>query len=222
MPFRITPLITGYCYHIVNRGNNSKTIFKVKSDYQRVLQVIDYYRSTSTNIRFSDYLKLSTKGQQIFKSKLQTQPPLVQILCFCLMPNHIHLLIKQLQDGGISLFMSRWQNSYARYFNTKHGKKGHLFESSFKAKLIEDDNILWHISRYIHLNPYSAGLIDFDKIQSYPWSSIVDYLSVKTTPFVDTNMIGGHFKDKATYWKFLSNRASYQKKLHYLKHLILE
>ena len=76
----------------------------------------------------------------------------MEIICYCLMPNHLHLLLRQLMDGGISKFMSNFANSYTRYFNTKSKRKGPVFEGKFKAKRIETDEQLLHLSRHIHLN----------------------------------------------------------------------
>ena len=118
--------------------------------------------------------------------------------------------------------MSIWQNSYARYFNTKYKQKGYLFESTFKAILIETDKLLWHISRYIHLNPSSSSLISISNLEKYPWSSLPEYLGKRKSLFTKTDLILSHFKGKKAYQKFVSNQSAYQKKLQKIKHLIME
>ena len=101
---------------------------------------------------------------------------LVSILAYCVMPNHFHLLLKQEVEGGISTYLRRLTVSFVRYYNILHKQKGPLFESFFKAVLIESENQLLHVSRYIHLNPTSAKLVN-DPIK-YP------YCLFLTTPMV--------------------------------------
>lgn len=222
MPYRHTIFTTNYYYHILNRGIGSKAIFKDSRDYERALETINYYRFQKSNLSFSIYERLSLELKDHSYKELIKKPQLVEIISFCLMPNHTHLLIKQLIDHGISTFMRKWQNSYARYFNTKYNQKGYLFESVFKAKLIEEERLLWHISRYIHLNPSSASLISINKLADYPWSSLPEYLVKKKLFFTNTDLILDHFKGRNSYWKFIYNQAAYQKKLQQIKHLILD
>lgn len=222
MPYRYTTFSTNYYYHILNRGLGGKIIFKNAADYQRALETINYYRFQKPSLSFSTYQRLSPKLKEHFYKELLKQPQLVEIISFCLMPNHTHLLLKQLKEEGISIFMGRWQNSYARYFNVKYNKKGYFFESSFKAKLIEEDRFLWHISRYIHLNPSSASLISIKKLEDYPWSSLPEYLGEKEPFFTKTDLILNHFKGRKAYRQFVFNQAAYQKKLQRIKHLLFE
>jgi len=118
--------------------------------------------------------------------------------------------------------MSNFQNSYTRYFNTKHRRKGPLFYDQFKAVRIETDEQLIHVSRYIHLNPYSSYVIkDFKNIKDYLWSSLPDYLSGKKG-ICETNVILDFFKNKKEYFEFIYNQADYQRELDRIKHLDLE
>jgi putative transposase len=80
------------------------------------------------------------------------------------MPTHIHLVLRQLKDGGISKFMSNILNSYSRYFNIKHNRKGPLWEGRFRKVLVGSDEQLLHLTRYVHLNPVTACLVDKPKI----------------------------------------------------------
>lgn len=223
MPYRRTPLVNNYFYHLVNRGLGRKPIFKTENDYQRTLQIINFYRFPRPSLKFSSFLRLPSKeDKQVFLKQLYQKKPLVEIISFCLMPNHSHLLLKQITDNGVSLFMGNWQNSYARFFNTKYKQKGYLFESAFKAKLIETEELLWHISRYIHLNPSSSSLISIRNLANYPWSSFPEYLGRKTPLFTKTDLILSHFKGRKAYQKFVFNQAAYQKKLQKIKHLTME
>ncbi|MCL5011265.1 MAG: transposase [Patescibacteria group bacterium] len=117
----------------------------------------------------------------------------VEILAFCLMPNHIHLLLKQLKDNGISEFMKKL-GGYVSYFNLKHKRKGHLFQDKFKEVYIEDEEQLKTAFVYVHTNPASLiepgwkekGIKDLHKtidfIENYKWSSYADYIGGKNFP----------------------------------------
>lgn len=222
MPYRRTPFVNEHFYHVLNRGIGKKPIFKTSSDYQRLLQTIDFYRFPKAFIRYSTFMGLSVEDRQNFLQNLYKNKPLVEIISFCLMPNHVHFLVRQVIDNGITKFMSNWQNSYARYFNTKYKQRGYLFESSFKAKYIETEDLFWHVSRYIHLNPSTSSLVSIENLKNYPWSSFPEYLKLRQPTFTKTQLILSHFKGRKAYEKFVLNQAAYQKKLKKIKDLILE
>lgn len=138
------------------------------------------------------------------------------------MPNHFHFLLKQLQDNGISIFISKFSNSYAKYFNTKHERVGPLFQGRFKAIHIENDEQLIHVSRYIHLNPVVSSLINTEALESYLWSSYPKYLDLAMLDFVDKEMVMSFFKSEVKYKNFVLDQIDYGKKLEQIKHLILE
>ncbi len=140
------------------------------------------------------------------------------------MPNHFHLLVKQVLEKGIVKFMGNIQNGYVKYINIKEERAGPLFQSTFKAKRIETDEQLLHVSRYIHLNPVTAYLVESEKIIEYPWSSLSSYLS-NTSPkqsFINTEIINSFFKNQKNHKEFILNQVEYQRELAKIKHLILE
>src|SRR5438132_12702278 len=92
------------------------------------------------------------------------------------MPNHFHFILKQRKENGISIFISLLINSYTKYFNTKYTRVGALLQGAFKSVIVESDEQLIHLSRYVHLNPRVSGLTK--NLESYPWSSYKEYLSV--------------------------------------------
>lgn len=164
------PLITGKYYHIYNRGVEKRTIFQSRSDYQRLFESINFYRFYPTPRKLSTHLNLRTTGlvSQINQSKL------VRIICFCFMPNHIHLLVQQLCEGGISEFMRRLADSYTRFYNTKYNRVGPLFQGKFKAKIVETDEYLLQLSKYIHRNPLTLPMWKQDPkivLNKYSYSS---------------------------------------------------
>lgn len=134
----------GAVYHVITRGNNREKVFKDDQDRKAYLQRLAFY--------------CEDKG--------------VDLLCYCLLPNHIHLLL-QTPQGNLSKTMQPLQTSYTAYFNKKHPHSGHVFEQRYKAFLVDKDNYLLQVSRYIHLNPVEAGIAR--RPQSYRWSSYRAY-----------------------------------------------
>jgi len=161
----------GSFYHIYNRGNRKQQIFLSYKDYERFLDKVAEY-----------------------KKKLN-----VSIVAFCLMPNHFHFLIQQLSPNTISKFFSDLCNSYSRYFNTKYETVGTLFQGRFKSKLVDKDEYLIHVSRYIHLNPVelfgpSKNLVN--NLLAFKWSSLQYYLSPRKNEVVDTKVVLDYFSKK--------------------------
>lgn len=137
------------------------------------------------------------------------------------MPNHFHFLLKQIAEDGISNFLSKFTNSYTRYFNTKHQRVGPLFQGAFKAVHIETDEQLIHLSRYIHLNPVSSIVIPKKDLLTYPWSSLPAYIH-SNTRIVNTVPVLNHFSSVEDYKLFQLDHISYAKELEKIKHLRLE
>jgi len=120
------------------------------------------------------------------------------------MPNHFHFLLKQAQDDGIAKFMSNFQNSYTKFFNTRNGRDGALFPDQFKAVRIETEDQLLHVHRYIHLNPYTSYVVsEIKDLISYPWSSISEYLDKNAQNICETKTVLSFFKDILAYKKFI-------------------
>ncbi len=117
--------------------------------------------------------------------------------------------------------MGNIQNSYALYFNIKNKRSGPLFQGRYKAVRIEDEEQLTHIVRYLHLNPYTSNLIHEQEIDSYPWSSLTQYLG-KDRCFCDTQIVLNHFSTKNEYLKHVLDQADYQRQLKKIKDLTFE
>ena len=134
MPIRQLPLVTGEIYHIINRGVAQSPIFSTQKDYQRLIETLDYYRFIDVPGKLSRYKSLPIDQRDSIKADLDKNgKKLVEIVAYCLMPNHFHLLLKQLEDGGISQFMRKSSVSYGRYFNTRSDRLGALLQGVFKA-----------------------------------------------------------------------------------------
>lgn len=223
MPGRITPLITDEIYHIYNRGNNRQTTFLNKRDYQRAILSLKYYRFTIPPVSLSRLLGLESSMQEdILKSLNKENNVLIQIICYCLMPNHFHLILKQQVDNGIPKFLSNFQNSYTRYFNTRHERDGSLFLDQFKAVRVETDEQLVHLSRYIHLNPYTGYVVkSLKELEEYPYSSYSGYLKGDEEG-MNSDLVLNLFKDRKQYKQFVADQADYQRELKIIEHLAIE
>lgn len=222
MPYRKIPIVAGEIYHVFNRSIAKQPIFISYKDYHRAMEVIDFYRHKDLPMRFSYYNRLPIYQKQKLVKIIAESSLIVEILAFCLMPNHVHFLMKSLTDNGIIQFMSNFQNSYAKYFNIRHERTGTLFQPMFKAVRIESEEQLIHVSRYIHLNPVTSYILKTIKeLETYPWSSYPEYLN-KNTGFTNKDLVLGFFKNIFSYQKFTADQVDYQRKLNQIKHLILE
>ncbi len=211
---RKNPLVNGEIYHVFNRGIDKRTTFTSDCEYLRACLTIKFYQFVNPPARLSRYLLFSEDFRRTFDEKL-TGEKLTTIFAYCLMPNHFHFLIRQEVDGGISKFIGQFLNSYTKYFNTKHKRIGGLFLDQFKNTLMLSEGQLLHVSRYIHLNPYSSGVVkDLSKLISYKWSSFGEYLGSNGNVICDKKLIINSFNGKAElYKKFVLDRAEYQKEL---------
>ena len=135
------------------------------------------------------------------------------------MPNHFHLLIKQLKDRGITEFLSKLSNSYTKFYNTKYKRIGPLFQGQFKAVLIESDEQLIHVSRYIHLNPIASYLTK--DLNSYEWSSYREYTS-NIPGLCNKEEIMGFFNSPQKYEQFCLDQISYAQDLERIKHQLID
>ena len=218
------PLIPGEIYHIFNRSIASQPIFKNQKDYQRITDVINYYRFKKLPLRYSYYKRLpKDQKNQFSRDYLINNKSMLNIVAYCIMPNHFHFLLQPFVINAISDFMRNMQNSYSKYYNTKYERTGSLFQSMFRAVRIENDEQLIHVSRYIHLNPVTAYLIEIDKLERYPWSSFKVYLSNNDGySFVNPRIVLSQFRSKGTYERFVFDQVDYQRELDKIKHLILE
>jgi len=132
-------------------------------------------------------------------------------------------LLKQTEEDGISSFIGILMNSYTRYFNTKNGKVGPIFQGRFKAVRVESDEQLLHLSRYIHLNPYSSHILNKpEDLLNYYFSSFPEYLRKIKSNYCSKELVLGNFKSREKYKEFVFDQADYQRNLEKIKHLALE
>ena len=216
-------------YHICNRSNDESTIFIDERDWARFLFFILAYqapvplfnlgRQSSYFIKHSKFnLNADIIREIISKRK-------VELNTFAIMPNHFHLLVKERTEtgNGISWYLQRIQTGYAKYFNTKYGKRGHLFQGNFRAVPIENNDQLLYLSTYIHRNP--RELLEWENNEHlYMWSSYQDYASKnRWGNLLAPNIILDQFATKKSYRNFVdTSTAKLKQKGLYTEGFLLE
>lgn len=166
----------GGFYHIYNRGFKKEKIFNSSEDYEKFFTVLE---------------KILEKGEWI-------------IYAYCLMPNHYHFLVEE-KNTSVSKLFSRLFTSYSQFFNKKYNRQGPLFQDRFKSKLVQKDSYFTYVSRYIHLNPYFAGLVS--NPEKYQYSSLKDYLRHSQRKIINLDkisvLIGKNLKTMENYFNFV-------------------
>ena len=188
MGYRKISLAVGEYYHIYNRGVDKRALFTSTHEYNRFILLL-YLCNTPHPLDIREIFSKGRSFGELFGH--ERGELLVSIGAYCLMPNHFHILIKEITEGGITNFMRKVGTAYAAFFNRSHERTGILFQGRFKAEHVNEDRYLKYLFSYIHLNPIK--LIDFqwkengikDKkrarayINSYHYSSFLDYKGEK-------------------------------------------
>ena len=202
----------GEYQHIFNRGMQKQPIFETDRDRLRFLFLILTFQGEAVIKNVSREVEQSVQSSTLhIGDKLREEilkDRMVELVLFCLAPNHFHIVVRELVDDGISKYMQRILTAYTKYFNTRHEKSGHLFQGSYKSVHIEDDRQLMHTSAYIHKHPseMSGWLGREDK---YPWSSYQDCIEEnRFGELLLTDVITERYiKDKgiSSYRKFVAS-----------------
>lgn len=203
-------------YHVYNRGVEKRKIFLDQRDHKRFVWLL-YVANSTTPVHLSNYQGVSLldmpRGEQI-----------VDIGAWVLMPNHFHLLLKEKQEGGISLFMKKLLTGYSMYFNIRQHRKGILFENTFNSKHLDTDNYLAYQYTYIHLNP--IGIIDngwkqkkiknlqkaLGFLNKYDFSSYKDYLGIKREEnmIINPKAFPEYFKSATDFQKMIKEWMDFE------------
>lgn len=168
----------GEYYHLFNRGAHRMNVFREKRDWVRFLLLILYMQSPRSVKNLVRYVtqEAPTIGF-LFPLKEQeamVRERFVELTAFCIMPNHFHLLLKEVEEGGTARYMQRVLNSYSKYYNEKYQSSGHVFQGRYKSVHVKDDRQLVYLSAYIHRNPRELRAWK-NKEFEYPYSSLQDY-----------------------------------------------
>lgn len=195
-------------YHVYNRGIQKQIIFRNDSDRFRflflllVLQGGVQVKNISREVKQSVQNRILHIDSELVDDVVKNRS--VELVLFCFMPNHFHIMVKEIEEGGIAKYMQRVLIAYTKYFNTKYEVSGHLFQSSYKSILMEDDVQLMHLSAYIHKNP--SELQEWKgREEHYLWSSYHDCLFENRFEklLVPDIVMDRYEKEKTAYKKFV-------------------
>lgn len=201
-------------YHIYNRGIEKRDIFLNKDDYIRFL-ILLYLCNNSKAVNIRDLFNKGLSFVDILV--LERKKLLVDIGAYCLMKNHVHLLIREKEENGISIFTKKVFTGYSMYFNKKNQRNGRLFENTFKAELVDSDNYLKYLFSYVHLNPIkfiepgwkNLGIKNSKNAKSfledYPWSSYHAYSKGKNDSILTKEEFPKYFEDVKEFDDFIND-----------------
>ncbi len=206
-------------YHIYNRGVDKRIIFEDEKDYAVFLSFLKYAllsedeisRSKSVDTtQISDSSRFNLRRAGLFGK--------VELVSFCLMPNHFHLLLYQYDVDGITRLMRSVATGYSLYFNKRHKRSGTLFQGRYKARMIDSQEYWDHISRYIHLNPLEIS----DNLTSYQYSSYPYFVGDKSAKWLRPGLVLDGFKSKQEYRQFVIGYIPKRKELKDIEHLLAD
>jgi len=225
MPTAQRRALPGNIYHVLNRGVDKRDIFS--DDKDRLRFVHDLFEFNDEQPTNNNLYNFNVIARRYIEKGRVPRKLLVEILAFCLMPNHYHLLLKPRTEKGIADFMKKLNMGYARYFNERYERSGTLFEGRYKMIPVVNEAHFIHLPYYIHCNPLDLyapewrqrelkdhkGAMEF--LENYRWSSFPDYIGKKNFPSVTKRdfllrFFGGteqHKQDIARWLKALDFEA---------------
>jgi putative transposase len=173
MPQRSVELCAGEYYHLYNRGNNRERIFYERENYLFFLRRLRKYVA-----------------------------PILDIVAYCLMPTHYHLLAL-LKRADLSHQMQLLSISYTKAMNRRYDRVGALFQGAFRAKHVGRNDYLVHLSRYIHLNPVIAGLVE--RAEDWEFSSYREYIGLRNGTLPRPEIVLSQFPSPEAYREFVES-----------------
>lgn len=219
---RIEPFTVGDLVHVYNRGNRKMLIVRDESDRWRFMKILRYFNDeySSDNI-FRDINEVwkSNFHKWGWPPEWPRHNPLVKILYFCLMPNHFHLLLKEIKKGGISKFMAKLGTGFTNYINVKYEEVGRVFQGSYKGKTLHAATHLDYLSAYIQIiNPlefypggFEKAVKEFNKAfefaMNYQFSSLPDFMDRRNLFIIDKDVLGEMFPTPQSYQEFAYDAA---------------
>lgn len=223
MPSRRDIFTNRSYYHIFNKTIDKKNIFNTQLMARRFLELISYYRSSKAIVRYSQFVKLKYDNKKLIEDHIyEPEHFMVDVVAYCLMPNHFHFLVKQKMVKGVQSTLMKSLNALTRYYNILINRKGPLFLTQFRSRQLLTREQYIHVSRYIHLNPYSSNLVkNKEDLIYYKYSSLGSYLTSKNDPLITRkDLLLNNFNNSTKmYQKFVFDNADYQKSLENIKHV---
>lgn len=237
---RKIPFVLGNIYHVYNRGVAKCLVCESESDNWRFLQGLCLFNDklVSSNILWQLQKNRGRLTFNVLKEYIvnhgQEREPLVRILAYCLMPNHFHLLVQEIVEGGISAFMHKLGVGYTGYFNTKYDRVGSLFQGTFKSVPVDNEQYLQYLLIYINvLNPgqlvepnlKEEGIQDIENVlkftETYLWSTHQEYLHKRNSLIIEKGLLGEMFRGEKSYRSFVRQVLEDKKYLE-IVHLTFE
>ena len=189
--------VEGEFYHIYNRGVDKRIVFSDAYDIKRFLQSMEEFNTLRP-------IGSIYENSFVQKSKLSSSTAkLVNVVCFCLNPNHFHLLLEQVAKKGIEKFMHRLSGGFTQHFNFRNQRSGSLFQGRYKAKHIDSNEYLLHVSAYINLNNRVHKLSSSTAKSS--WNEYVE----KEKGLCAKNIVLDQFKNPKDYKQFALDSLIY-------------
>ena len=213
----------GEYYHVYNRGNRKERIFYEEKDMWRFLQTLRFFNDSHSSLNILRNLSSLTsdvnRPDSVFKlgwpANWPGRDPLVKILCYCLVPNHFHLLLKEIRNGGISKFMQKIGNGFSKYSNLKYQNVGRIFQGPYKIKLIKEQKYLEYLMVYIQainvLELFPGGIEVALKnpekamkfVDNYIFSSHPDYAGLRESLIIEKDILAKIFPTSVNYKQFV-------------------
>lgn len=209
---RKEPFTVGDYVHIYNRGNRKMPIVYDENDKWRFLKILRYFNDEYSPQNIFRQIQIKSFSRP---AKWPPSRPLVKILCFCLMPNHFHLLLKEIKEDGISKFMKKLGDGFTNYINTKYKESGKVFQGSYKARTVKKDEYLQYLDIYIQvLNPielYPGGIEKatkefnkaFEFATNYSFCSLPDIFGERNLLILDRDILEKSFPNPKIYKEFV-------------------
>jgi len=199
MSVRKVPFVNNEYYHIYNRGIDKREIFNESQDLNRFLQsMIEFNTIDPIGSIFENSFR---KEKSLGSLTSKRDKPLIDIVCFCINPNHFHFILTPIVDKGIEKFMHRLGTGYTKFFNGKYLRSGALFQGTFKSIHINSNEYLLHVSAYINLNSRVHKLRN-EAPKFFNRSSWEEYTSENYNGFCKKDIVLDQFNNVSEYKKF--------------------
>jgi putative transposase len=209
------PAVNEY-YHVFNRGVEKRIVFSDDADYRRFKTICQYYLDPKPKISFSQRERIALDIQH---PVLDPAGQLIEIIAYCLMPNHFHFLVRVQAERGLQEWVRKTINSYTRSFNTRWKRVGPLFQGPYKFVRITSNDQLLHVSRYIHLNPSVARLVRDPA--GWEWSSMKQYCGDVNEVWISPSVILDQVPE-SSYQGFVDDHLDYAMQIAKIKQLLID
>ncbi len=213
----------GEYYHVFNRGVDKRDVFSDVHDYDRFTISMNLLNDEEDGlmIGWRDYKKGNPGAnvEDFLKLSFRNREPMVEIIAYCLNPNHYHFILKQINVKGIENFMHKIGISHTKYYNKKNKRSGSLFQGVFKSAHIDSNEYLLYLSAYVNKNNFIHG---YSKDDEWKYSSLLDYLGERMDSLVSKDIILGQFANISDYKEFIDRNALYMREKKELEKYLIE